>query len=267
MLIIPDVHGRPFWKKAVEETNEKEIIFLGDYLDPYPHEGIGPNQSLENFKEILTWRSSVNGKKVIMLIGNHDGAYVSREVEPGSRYSRFIAKEAGRLFEENKEFFSLAYTEKINGKQYLFSHAGLHFDWIDTMFSGADSDRSILESPEKIVNYLNNGLLTDNWLIMGSLNDMSRYRGGFSEFGSIVWSDVNEFFHYKDGKINKVPFDYQIFGHTQMNEYPVITDKFANLDVRRPFILNSDGEILEFDGTKAILWEDLEKQLKEESGE
>ena len=40
LVIIPDVHGRPFWREAVRLRPEEEFIFLGDYLDPYPDEGI-----------------------------------------------------------------------------------------------------------------------------------------------------------------------------------------------------------------------------------
>ena len=36
ILIIPDVHGRTFWRDAVEAAGEMPIVFLGDYLDPYP---------------------------------------------------------------------------------------------------------------------------------------------------------------------------------------------------------------------------------------
>ena len=34
LIIIPDIHGRPFWRRAVEEYPGEEFIFLGDYLDP-----------------------------------------------------------------------------------------------------------------------------------------------------------------------------------------------------------------------------------------
>ena len=41
MIVIPDIHGRAFWRRAAMETAGKEhIVFLGDYLDPYPSEGI-----------------------------------------------------------------------------------------------------------------------------------------------------------------------------------------------------------------------------------
>ena len=39
-LIIPDVHGRDFWKDAANRF-PGNIVFLGDYLDPYPLEEIG----------------------------------------------------------------------------------------------------------------------------------------------------------------------------------------------------------------------------------
>ena len=42
ILIIPDVHGRRFWRDAIESDDYDKVIFLGDYLDPYPDEGIGP---------------------------------------------------------------------------------------------------------------------------------------------------------------------------------------------------------------------------------
>lgn len=33
ILVIPDVHGRDFWKRAVETTPCEKIIFLGDYIE------------------------------------------------------------------------------------------------------------------------------------------------------------------------------------------------------------------------------------------
>ena len=40
-LIIPDVHGREFWKAPVDYTlqsTDAHLVFLGDYHDPYPYE-------------------------------------------------------------------------------------------------------------------------------------------------------------------------------------------------------------------------------------
>ena len=57
ILILPDIHGRTFWKDAVEHEQFATIIFLGDYLDPYPSEGINDEQALATFKEI--WRKTI----------------------------------------------------------------------------------------------------------------------------------------------------------------------------------------------------------------
>ena len=40
VLVIPDVHSRKFWRKAIADNigNVDKIIFLGDYLDPYENE-------------------------------------------------------------------------------------------------------------------------------------------------------------------------------------------------------------------------------------
>ena len=57
MIIIPDVHGRTFWKDAIKERQEGEkVIFLGDYHDPYRNEGITTEESFVNFEELNKFR-------------------------------------------------------------------------------------------------------------------------------------------------------------------------------------------------------------------
>ena len=71
MIVIPDVHGRLFWKEAIAAAKEDEkVIFLGDYLDPYLHEfekdpimsqfaeiyETISNRVLNNFKEIIEFK-------------------------------------------------------------------------------------------------------------------------------------------------------------------------------------------------------------------
>ena len=38
LVIILDVHGRSFWRDAVDARPDNEFIFLGDFLDPYPQD-------------------------------------------------------------------------------------------------------------------------------------------------------------------------------------------------------------------------------------
>ena len=59
-LIIPDVHGRIFWKTPAEEflknNSERKIVFLGDYLDPYKGEGISQERAINNFSDIIEFK-------------------------------------------------------------------------------------------------------------------------------------------------------------------------------------------------------------------
>ena len=72
ILVLGDIHGRSFWKDAVEKHFDEcdRIIFLGDYLDEYPDECITRNQSKENFKEIIDLKKK-NKDKVVLTLGNH----------------------------------------------------------------------------------------------------------------------------------------------------------------------------------------------------
>ena len=68
IVIVPDVHGRDFWKKVLN-TEADKIIFLGDYLDHYPDESTNEHD-IENFKEIIQFKKD-NSDKVTLLLGNH----------------------------------------------------------------------------------------------------------------------------------------------------------------------------------------------------
>ena len=74
ILIIPDVHGRSFWKESCNNWQGK-IIFLGDYHDPYGEyvdEEPDKIESLTNLRELAAFvenRRHTSG--VICLLGNH----------------------------------------------------------------------------------------------------------------------------------------------------------------------------------------------------
>ena len=76
LLIIPDVHGRKFWKEALETGSYEKVIFLGDYADPYEEEGITEEEAIDNFKDIIAYKQQ-NPRRVVLLLGNHDLHYYS----------------------------------------------------------------------------------------------------------------------------------------------------------------------------------------------
>lgn len=78
ILIVPDVHGRRFWRSALDYPGQ--IIFLGDYFDPYPEEGIGVDEAYENFLDIVEFKAENTDT---LLIGNHELGYF----DPAFKYS------------------------------------------------------------------------------------------------------------------------------------------------------------------------------------
>lgn len=74
ILIIPDVHGRVFWKDACAKHLDEceKVVFLGDYLDPYGDEENAPTrkESMKSLDDIIELKRN-NMDKVILLMGNH----------------------------------------------------------------------------------------------------------------------------------------------------------------------------------------------------
>lgn len=240
ILVIPDIHGRSFWKEAVSDNIEKvdKVIFIGDYLDPYPWEGITRKEAIRNFQEIIDFKSE-NKDKVILLLGNHDFPYIDKKsFFVRSRYDSSNAYHIEEMFRAHRSLFQLACEETIGDKKFLFTHAGLIPQWYE-------------KHKEKIgeltVESLNK--LTDSPDGIKILCEASHYRGGWDQFSSIVWCDVMEMTdetqHSKEVEglsVNdKLPWDYQVFGHSQQEEHPIINDEFACLDCRKAFILLEEG--------------------------
>ena len=55
ILVIPDVHGRLFWKAPMKKYLDAvdRVVFLGDYLDPYEGEDGLADDIFENMMEIV----------------------------------------------------------------------------------------------------------------------------------------------------------------------------------------------------------------------
>ena len=229
ILIIPDVHGRSFWKEALNSGCYDKVIFLGDYVDPYEIEGIDPFEALSNFKDILSLKN-VNQDRVVLLLGNHDLCYFSdhyRELAESDRYDYEYAEELKRLFCSWRHCFSLAHEELIGNTHYLFSHAGVTWPWLK-------QNVNIICNTD--VHHLNQLIETHEGI--ETLAQVGSARGGDYLSGSIVWADIAEL-----AISDPLPNTYQIVGHSMQSDGPVITDKFACLDCRAAFSLDEDGHI------------------------
>lgn len=215
ILIVPDVHGRTFWHRATELVDKvDQIVFLGDYLDPYPHEGISFDEAFEEFNEILEFKKEYPDI-VKLLVGNHDMHYILDEFMNCSRRNIEMQDQLHELYNANLELFKLVHIED----DWMFSHAGVYKNWMEKYEFTLDD--------LNLQNFLNS-----QW---PALEDLSWYRGGDNSVGSCVWADIRESVNYK-----LIPNYKQVVGHTQLNEKPYITDTITCLDVRRCFILDTE---------------------------
>lgn len=232
MIIIPDVHGRVFWKEVVKNSEDK-IIFLGDYVDPYPGENISLTGALDNLFEIIDYKKS-NPSKVILLLGNHDFMYMDSEHNKYScRHDFENEPKITKLLMNNRDLFQMDYSIEVKNKLYIFSHAGILKPWIEKY-------KNLFGEFPGSIDKINE--LYKKWdpEFISSLLEISYYRGGWSDFGSMIWSDVRE--HSVSCEENV----YQIFGHTQLKDKPIIEKHFADLDCRRPFFFDEKtGDIKE----------------------
>ena len=243
-LIIPDVHGRDFWrepvKKVLEDTSAN-IVFLGDYTDPYgaewPNDFDYLQHTVDNFKEILELKKQYPDR-VTLLIGNHDCGYAIGDDICSSRMDHQHRRELENLFRQNRELFQLAEECDIAGKHFVFSHAGILKGWADLVWGEEMNDPGF-----NVVDRLNNAWLTDQYGILDFLGVYDAYRGYLGgRFGSPVWSDIRTWVRVTPEET----FGYNIVGHTQLGEKPLVLDQIADLDVRRAFYLDSGGKLRDF---------------------
>ncbi|MBR4133956.1 MAG: metallophosphoesterase [Bacteroidales bacterium] len=241
-LIIPDVHGRAFWRDAVRNHPEDRVIFLGDYLDPYPDEGISFKEALDGLQEIIALKKEAPDR-VTLLWGNHDMHYLYPRMM-GSRYDNKNAPVIGGLFADNRSLFQIADERRtLDGRRFLFTHAGVCRAWVEHHFAprcldlfGAKALNSILSWPEPEM--------------VGLLSLVSLFRGGTSRLGSPIWADVEEHFF----ESNRLPGFVQVFGHSQVPAPVSIQDRAFCLDCGRGFLLDGEGRIIDLaDGNQIKL--------------
>ena len=242
ILVLPDIHGRTFWKEPLKYKDKFDhIIFLGDYFDPYPSEGITQQEAIENFKELInSFTEEELEDKVEFLLGNHDGHYLY-DIPEASRLAKnpTINKEITSLLTNLRDKYNQLILNTwitIENTTYLFTHAGINKEWFDSNSQVCD-----INTPGLIKQYS----IPNNWV---AIAQVGRIRGGFGA-GGPLWNDVREF-------VNQPKFSpyYQIFGHTQLNDWvnkdkikemnkgkEVSCEDFACLDCRQTFVIDEKG--------------------------
>ena len=205
IIIVPDCHARDFWKPVLQ-IQDKPIVFLGDYLDPYDYEGFSFDHGLDNLEQIIQFKKD-NPTRVTLLFGNHDANSLWQK-NWASRFRPSIR--AYKLYEEN---FNLFDPYKIIG-DVLFTHAGVSEGWYET-----HSIKNIESFLDKQWNEFLQNPYEESYL---AIFDCGRARWGYAPYGGIFWNDLSE--------VGGNPVDYvQISGHNQLRETGYIYDCRRNV--------------------------------------
>lgn len=166
--------------------------------------------------------------KIVLLLGNHDLAYLFPGQIETTRHDWNNHDKIQNLLLDNIDLFQLTYTTKTLQKITIMSHAGIHPEWIKQHPELFPQNCTIASAAE-IMNEL---FLTKQYqLLIPSLGECAKFRGGNNKVGSPVWCDIQE---WTDTQLDAN--EYQIFGHTKMGDQPLVTRYFSCIDCGRAFI-------------------------------
>ena len=253
ILIIPDVHGRKFWREAINNNigQVDKVIFLGDYLDPYENEikkhpenmeckDFYDSASLLKILEDITSLKKNEPGKYILLTGNHSDSYIWSRFRAATRTDYRNWEKYHKFFSQNLNLFNLVWVEK----NVIFSHAGLIKGWAERVCSKNDLEFKSILHTAKILQNIPVENIHNNDNLVNLIGEISHRRGGDFYYGSCEWADLTEHLDLNHSSIDNVVAygeegTFQIFGHTQLKK-ELITDKWACLDCRKTFIFDTE---------------------------
>jgi len=243
IAIIGDIHGRTIWEEIFEDALIKadKIVFLGDYMDPYPqmvecnevsNDKEDDKLSGEDFynkyfkhnqpyaKTVSVFRNIIKVKKeypdkVILLLGNHDTHYLHDDIMPCSRFDMINANNISNIFRINKNLFQYAYQVG----EHLFTHAGITEKWTNYFLVTLEKF-GLKYDLSNLADTLNK--MGDDRMGRKMLNATSVIRGGNSAHAGPTWADKRETFDdYIEGL-------HQYVGHSKVDY--IKTEKRPNRD-------------------------------------
>lgn len=176
-VVIGDLHGRTVWQRIVSEHPDAIVVFMGDYCDPYPDEGISQEQVVSNLEAVVQLKIE-QPRRVVLLTGNHDLPYLVDNVPCCTRHDPFADSVLKPIFRSHAALFQMAYEYST----LLFTHAGVVSDWFYECFGG-DPRQGIAAQFNDPAAY---GLKVETLYAVG------RLRGGAAPSGGILWADLRE---------------------------------------------------------------------------
>ena len=213
-IIFGDIHGRTIWKDIINYEKEyDEVIFLGDYMDPY--EKISLKDQLTNFAKILMLPNNV------LLLGNHDYHYLSSVKERYSRFNEDMYDKIHFIFDYLVESnnIKLIYIQD----NFIFSHAGISKEWLNN------------RSTQNL-----EGLININNIDLNTLKFVGFDGYGYDPNSSPIWIRIQSLCaHMIDGY-------KQVVGHTRIEKASIICKDLYLLDSLENgyYAILEDGELM-----------------------
>ena len=227
-------------------------------MDPYPEE-IVSNPDLMDCKDFYdaqglldTLNDIINLKKnepdkYILLTGNHSDSYIWSKFHAATRTDYRHWEKYHKIFSENLNLFNLVYVQN----NCIFSHAGISEGWANRVWEKLEFPEDELSSVMEIAVLFRDTPLTEfNKEYISVISDIGYIRGGSFPYGSCEWADIREHLNMQETLKRKdfIPVGedgiYQVFGHSQLQK-PIITDKWAGLDCRKAFIVDTKTHNIE----------------------
>lgn len=125
ILVIWDVHGRKYWKDAVDNIEHDFVVFIWDYFDSW---SISPDEQIRNFIDICDYQKKT--KDVVLLIWNHDFHYNNTIWDAYSWYKIQYDDEIWDVIDDHRKHMQYVFELEW----YLFSHAWVSKTWCEKIW-------------------------------------------------------------------------------------------------------------------------------------
>lgn len=208
-LVFGDIHNKTgIVDRVVEYEKPEQIVCLGDYFDDF-------GDSVVDAERSAVWLRNKIEAGWIMLLGNHDAAYMASafrkyiDVRPFmcSGYSRNKSDAINKIM-RRKHWLDMKLWTTLG--KYVLTHAGFNHrfihplhglseEWLRSMHGRVMRETFVENSPWNILTYCAPG------------------RGGRDPYSGILWQDWAEF--------KPTPGVSQIFGHTPGPEPRYISEE------------------------------------------
>ena len=257
LLLIPDVHGRDFWREPVMDNLDKKIVFLGDYVDPFPDENIPADKVISTLTEIIGLAH--DNDNITLLLGNHDAGYAIDPEICSCRRDWRRYNTISEIFKNDIDIFDVAYETTINKKRFLITHAGVRYDtWIK--YNSYIFPKGFRVTAKNLNAMFHSDEPETKRGFVLSLRDMSYYRGGYETYGSLLWADLREFANTQEYNRRKT---IQVVAHTRLKGVGInFNNRFYCLDCQRVFYIDSKGIIRYYDNDEEVV-PYIEKEKRE----